>query len=149
MQKLLSAIRTFIQNDTNMQMFMGINGPFEWMPQGDPVVALPYMTVQHIGGTPLWQGFTTAYVARPRIRFTLWDRDSERVKTNAEYFCTKMDTGTLTLMNGTASSTTESCRLPIRIEEPRLLPARVSDNGIRVFGCIAEYRFNVQRTRGQ
>ena len=141
MKRLLDAVVAYISADEQMQAFMGIGGPYTFMPE--PTPALPFILITQIGGTPNWQGFSRTYVARAHLQITLWDRDAIEVQTNAEYVCSKLDVlGSLTLGG------VELCRLPIRVEEPRFLPITSDVDGVAKFGCVLEYRFNVQRTRG-
>ena len=141
MKRLMDALALFIAEDPEMQKFMGRGGPFKYMPE--PTRDLPYIMLTQIGGMPNIQGFTRNYIARAHIRIMLWDRDAEAVMTNGEYVTTKLDVlGSLSLGGG------ELCRLPIRIEEPRFVPMLPDRDGVSIFGCALEYRFNVQRTRG-
>ena len=142
MKALLTAVKTIIANNSTCQTFMGIGGPYVLaLPQ--PTPAYPYVLISQMSGTTNWQGFGSTYVARPHLRFGVWDRDQDVCITHTEFLANLLDvTSNWSISNG------EQCRLPIRIEEPRFLPAQVDVNGILVFGGILDYRFNVQRTRG-
>ncbi len=141
MKRLLDAVVALMAANETMQGFVGIGGPFLTMPQPHP--ALPFAMITVVGGTPNWQGFTANYVARLHLRITLWDRDQANVMTNGEFVASVLDVQSNWSLGGS-----DICRLPIRIEEPRLIEMPPDDEGLATFGSVLEYRFNVQRTRG-
>ena len=146
MQRLINALVAYMQNTNNsMNGFIGFvnnqSGPF--LDLAPEITAFPYMTFTVIPGMENWQGFSTIYVAKAHIQFTLRDENADTVATNTEFVASQLDTlTTLTLSGG------EIMRLPIRIEEPRYMAEPIDESGRRVYAGILEYRFNVQRTRG-
>jgi len=142
MQKLLTSLCNWFKDTSNgMTTLIGAAGPYlDIAPEGTD---FPYVTYTVIGGLPNWQGFTTTYVARCHLQFTLRDVVADTVATNTELVASKLDVlGSLTMTDG------ELTRRPIRIEEPRFVAEPIDENGQRVYAGILEYRFNVQRTRG-
>jgi len=141
MLRVMNALQALMAANATMQTFIGIGGPFLSLPQ--PYPALPYTMLTQVGGTPNWQSFQGIYVARSQIRITLWDRDQQQNWTNGEFVASVLDVQSSWTLGGS-----DECRLPIRIEEPRYLEMSPDKNGMKVFGCVLDYRFNVQRTRG-
>ena len=141
MKRLVDALVAFMAANLDMQQFIGIGGPYSFFPQ--PYPAMPFTIITQVGGTPNWQGFGANYVSRPHLRITLWDRDADQVMTNGEFVASVLE-----VKNSWSLGGSDICRLPIRIEEPRLLEMPPDEDGLQSFGCVLEFRFNVQRTRG-
>ncbi len=147
MQRLANAIVSKFHGNATLSAFQGYStltngsGPFfELAPARTP---LPYVTYGNVPGLPNNQGFSSIYGARSQIQFTVRGADLDVVMTNTEALCKVFDTtSSLSLAGG------EICRKPVRIEEPRFMPAGIDENGSQIYAGIAQYRFAVQRTRG-
>lgn len=145
MQRLVNAIVSTFHNNSTLSAFQGLinnaSGPYYGLaPENTP---FPYVTFTTVPGLANWQGFGANYGARAQIQFTVVGPDLDTVGTNTEALCNVFDgLGSLTLAGG------EICRKPLRIEEPRFLTLGIDGKGRRIYSGIAQYRFVVQRVRG-
>lgn len=145
MQRLVNAIVTTFHNNATLSAFQGLiannSGPYYGLAPEN--TQPPYTTIYTIPGLTNQQGFTSNYIARSQMQFSVFGADLDTVATNTEALCRVLDaTSSISLSGG------EVCRKPIRMEEPKYLTLAVDGMGNRIYSGIVQYRFNVQRTRG-